>query len=245
MKKLMLFFCAALLSVSLVLSGALAEAVPVEFTVKGARYDMTEDEFAAWGEQAFHAGDWWDGSRLLADYPLLTEAVMKLYDEVRNNSSTLEKNENYVSWHTDALKVVFDERMMGVRVWVEFGSEDRKLDMDITENVLWHDGELQFVLPEGYAFEEISALRISYQTECWPNSWGHAWLYLTYDVSGGKVICRSIDTEMDSGRFIICWWMGRKSDTDEMYLEGMFYDLAVDAEFSETFDLKTGKCVDY
>ena len=130
MKKLMLFFCAALLSVSLVLSGALAEAVPVEFTVKGARYDMTEDEFAAWGEQAFHVGDWWDGSRLLADYPLLTEAVMKLYDEVRNNSSTLEQGEYYVSWHTDALKIAFDERMMGVRVWVEFGSEEQARSWD-------------------------------------------------------------------------------------------------------------------
>lgn len=244
MKKLMLFFCAALLSVSLVLSGALAEAVPVEFTVKGARYDMTEDEFAAWGEQAFHVGDWWDGSRLLADYPLLTEAVMKLYDEVRNNSSTLEQGEYYVSWHTDALKIAFDERMMGVRVWVEFGSEDRKLDIDATKSALWHDGTLLISLPAGYAFEDISALRIDYDTWSWPNDWGHAWFHLTYDVSGGRVICRRIDTEMDDGRFIVCWWMGRNEESDEMYLSGMFYDLAFDKEFSQGFDPMTGKSID-
>ena len=243
MKKLILLFCAAVLSVSFVLSGALAEAVPVEFSGKTARYDMTGEEYEAWAEAAFK-NEWWIGPRLLADYPLLIESVTELYDEVRNNSSTLEKNENYVSWHTDALKVVFDERMMGVRVWVEFGSEDRKLDMDITKNVLWHDGTLLFDLPERYAFEEISALRIDYDSWCWHTDWDHAWFHLAYDVSDGKVICRSIETEMDDGRFIVCWWMGRNSETDEMYIEGMFYDLAYDAEFTQHFDPKTGKCDD-
>jgi hypothetical protein len=244
-KKLIAFFCAALLSVSLMLSGTAADAVPVEFTGKTARYDMTEDQYEAWGEAAFKS-DWWNGPKLLADYPLLAESVTKLYDEVRNNSSTLVKDEYYVCWHTDALKVAFDERMLGVRISVEFGSEDRKLDIDVAKSVLWHDGVLQFSLPEGYDFNEISALRIDYDSWCWQDDWDHAWFHLFYDVSNGKVICRQIDTEMDDGRFIVCWWMGRDSEkNDEMYLNGMFYDLSVDAEFSEGFDLTTGKREEY
>ena len=242
-KKGILFICIVMLFVSLILPGASAGAVPVEFTGKTARYDMTAEEYAAWAETAFNS-NWWNGRKLLANFPLLTESVTKLFEEVRNNSSAIWKDEGYVYWRTDALKAAYEERMLGVSIRVEFGSEDRKLDIDATKSALWHDGTLLISLPAGYAFEDISALRIDYDTWSWPNDWGHAWFHLTYDVSGGRVICRRIDTEMDDGRFIVCWWMGRNEESDEMYLSGMFYDLAFDKEFSQGFDPMTGKCID-
>ena len=225
MKKGILFICIVMLFVSLILPGASAGAVPVEFTGKTARYDMTAEEYAAWAETAFNS-NWWNGRKLLANFPLLTESVTKLFEEVRNNSSAIWKDEGYVYWRTDALKAAYEEPEI----------EEKEIS--------WKDGSVNLYFPDGYAFEDISALRIDYDTWSWPNDWGHAWFHLTYDVSGGRVICRRIDTEMDDGRFIVCWWMGRNEESDEMYLSGMFYDLAFDKEFSQGFDPATGKCID-
>ena len=78
----------------------------------------------------------------------------------------------------------------------------------------------------------------------WANHYDHAWFHLTYEISGENVICRSLDMEMDSSRFVVRWSMGRSSEDDEMYLEGQFKDRALHLEHSQHFDLTTGQCKD-
>ena len=141
MKKLIVFLCAAVLSVSLILSCVCAEGAPAD----SARYDMSLEAYETWAENAFEkVNDWREGSKNLTGFPLQMEAVIRMLDEFKNNSSVLEKGEYYISWHSEALKVAFDERMIGITLSVEFGSEDNRLDIDVLKSVDWHNGELWF-----------------------------------------------------------------------------------------------------
>ena len=239
MKKLIVFLCAAVLSVSLIMSCVCAEGAPAD----SARYDMSLEAYETWAENAFEkVNDWREGSKNLTGFPLQMEAVIRMLDEFKNNSSVLEKGEYYISWHSEALKVAFDERMIGITLSVEFGSEDNRLDIDVLKSVDWHNGELWFDLPDGYSFEDISGIRINYYTDCWPEGLGHAWFKVAYDISDGAVISRTLETEMDDGRFIVNWYLARDEEDDHLGgLEGLFYDLAYDREFTESFNAETGE----
>ena len=67
---------------------------------------------------------------------------------------------------------------------------------------------------------------------------------MTYDVSDDKVTARLLETEMDDGRFIVNWVLERDGEANNLSLWGLFYDIAVDAEFCEGFDPMTGKIIE-
>lgn len=250
MKKMIVVFSVIALSVSLILSGAVAEASSIGLAEKSIRLDATAEEYEAWAGTAFSTiGEWSEGSRRLDNCPLLVEPVALLFNEFRSSSSTLEKGEYNAYWHSDALKVAFDERMLGIKVTVELGNEGEKKELDVSDQVNWQGGILIIYFPEEYSFKDISALRINYDNNNWLNrefsDYTHAWFHLAYDISDGKVICKSLDTEMDDGRYIVNWVMRWDSESNDAGLHGIFYDLAVDAEFGLSFDLMTGECLYY
>ena len=69
-----------------------------------------------------------------------------------------------------------DERLIGTKISAEFESEDKSLDIDILFGTDWHNGVCWFKLPDDYSFEEISAIRINFRSDSWPDDYGHAWL---------------------------------------------------------------------
>ncbi|MBR3428972.1 MAG: hypothetical protein IKG87_02620 [Clostridia bacterium] len=244
MKKLIAIICIIVLSISIISSGSIAETMPTGF----ARLDMSPEEYGTWAASAFgKVSEWEEGSRNLDHFPLQMESVKRLFDEFKSNTSILDKDETYVYWRSEALKVVFDERLIGATIYVEFGSEEKKMEVNVQSDADWYNGVLCFQLSDGYTFEEISALKIDYQSFGWIDGYlGYIIFCLTYDVSDGRIVSKELRTEMDDGRYIISWNLSDKYNEDKnLYLSGMFYDLAFDIEFSETFDPITGMNIEY
>ena len=99
--------------------------VPPENTV---RFDVSYDEFMALGEKLFAGvSEESDDLNHMNTVPVLPASLLRLIDEFRDNTSTLEKTEYGALWNTEALRIAYDEKMLGVQVWAEFGSEEKKL----------------------------------------------------------------------------------------------------------------------
>ena len=244
MKKLLSVLCAFMILSALIQPcAALAGVdVPPENTV---RFDVSYDEYQALGERLFaEVAEESDSLNHMNTFPALPESLLRLVDEFRNNSSTLEKIDNGVIWNTEALKIVYDERMLGVQAWVEFGSEEKKLEIYESE-IVGRMGTAALYLPDGYAFEDISALRIRYSTGSWLEGWFgcNALFDLTYHVSDGKVICSSAQAIMECG-YCMDWGLGRFGDDNRLILCGGFENLSTDASWCVNFDAETGELED-
>ena len=213
--------------------------VPPENTV---RFDVSYDEFMALGEKLFAGvSEESDDLNHMNTFPVLPASLLRLIDEFRDNTSTLEKTEYGALWNTEALRIAYDEKMLGVQVWAEFGNEEKKLGTEEKE-INWKDGSANLYYPDGYAFEDISALRICYSTGTWLDGdyGGQALFDLTCAVSDGKIIDCHAQAIMEC---IYCmdWALGRYGDDQRLILSGGFENLATDASWYFNFDTETGE----
>lgn len=240
MKRFLAAICIFALSAVMMPFGAVADLNVLAGNM--VRFDVSEEEFCVLGEKLFDKmADDSDDLNHLNTFPVLPELMMKLADEFGSNSSTLEKTEYSTIWRTEAAKIVYDERMLGVKVWAEFGSTEKKLEIDET-NIDGKDGTVWLILPEEYAFGEISALRIEY--EPWNGgqfNFGNARFDLTYFVSDGAVICDSVEVILEYGGYCMAWWLKKTESSGRPILNGLFENLQNDAYWSGGFDMVTGE----
>ena len=219
-----------------------ASAETAGFTGNLIRFDVTREEYMALGADLYGAGGdrFYAGARQMLDFPLVPECMAELLDEFLNNRSRLEKDEYTVSWYTEAMKAVYDERLIGARVSVEFSGGGKKLELNSSYDVNWREGVACFGLPEGYSFEEISGLRISYGTGDWLyEGSSNAVFELNYEVSDGKVTCREIEVIMECG-YCHAWYLHR-TEEGQVIFSLTSEDLSVDASVNAMFDAVTGK----
>lgn len=206
------------------------------------RFDVSEEKYlGVWSNFFTKLENDSDDLNHLNTYPVLPASMMKLLDEFRNNSSTLLNEEDYCRWHTEAARVVVDERLLGTRAWIEYGSPEKKQDIDETQIDGW-DGIVWFYPPEGYAFEDISALRINYESLFWMGGyWGNARFDLSYTVSDGKVSCDFLEVVMEFDTPCMMWRLQREADSGRLILWGSGENMATGQLWSMCFDAETGE----
>ena len=227
-----------LLALMLPCAAVAGVAVPSENTV---RFDVSYNDYMELGEKLFaKVSEESDDLNHMRTFPVLPESLLRLIDEFRNNSSTLEKTDFGAVWNTEALRIVYDERMLGVKAWVEFGSEEKKLDLE--KEITGKAGSVNLNFPDGYAFEDISALRICYSTGSWLDGdySGQALFDLTCTVSDGRIIDSRAEAIMEC-MYCMSWGLGRYGDDQRLILSGGFENLATDASWYFNFDTATGE----
>ena len=206
------------------------------------RFDISEEKYqAVWSNFFSKLENDSDDLNHLNTYPVLPASMMKMMDEFRNNSSTLLNEPDYFQWHTEAAKVVVDERLLGTKAWIEYGSPEKKQDIDETQ-IDGQGGIVWFYPPEGYSFEDISALRILYESGFWMGGyWGNARFDLTYSVSGGKVSCDSLEVIMEYDAPCMMWSLERDRENGRLILWGSGENMATEQTWSMSFDAETGE----
>ena len=241
MKKIIAVLLVLILTYCMLFSGAFAEKPEAQGNT--IRFDVSEERYWALWENFYEK--WQNGSddlNHLYTYPIMPESTMRLLDEFRKNSSVLSMDENgCLLWYTEAAKVVYDERLLGARIWFEFGSEERRQELS-ADCIDGRNGIIRDYAGEKYPKEDISALRISYETGTWLNGyWGNAIFDLTYTVSGGRVNCETLDVIMEGGTYCMDWWMKRNNEDGSVMLSGYGENLAEDTSWSFNFDGATGE----
>ena len=204
------------------------------------RFDDSAERVIALGEALYaRAAEDSDDLNRLDTFPVLPASLMRLADEYSGQTSVLEYTEYGILWHTEAAKVIYDERLMGVQVWAESADGGSRLDVDV-DNIDGRDGVISIWLPEGYAAGNITSLHILYSAS-WISGWGNARLELVYDVSGGKAVPRYAEAIMEYAGYCMVWWLSKSDENGHMLLSLFSEYLANDSSWSGTLDLTDGK----
>ena len=255
MKRFVIIALSLLLSVS-VLPVAIAEQGATESTnsyiqtenpQKILRLDVSSDEYVALGKTLFNEIDN-DSLSLhrLDTFPLLPESIVEMTDELKNYSSSLEANDNWLYWHTEATKCAYDEHMVSVKGFAEF--DGGKGYISVYDNSIGaRDGIVCFKLPEGYSLEQLESISIHYDPFTWLGGdmmSDHAQFVLSYSVVDGKLNNGSVNVVTEYGGFCLVWNLYQRDADNPMTLEMSFENLSNDHMFFGKYNAETGEKID-
>lgn len=242
MKKFLTAFCIlALSSVMILPCAAVSEAdVPRQNLF---RFDDSYDDYRAFCDHFItETSEHPDALNHLNTFPALPESMLRLFDEYRNNSCALEEKEfGEILLKTEALKIAYDERMLGVKVSALFDENGEYVERNLDHDIRGMAGTASLMLPFEFCFEDMRGLRIFYYANAWPddpdgfNSTGYYHSFeADYTVEDGRITLDYVRVSIEDG-FIMIWSFGGN------ILDISFENQTTDALYYRKFDIRTGE----